>query len=286
MNTQKVNWWIDAAAFLGFMVSFFTDITGVEIHQWMGIIVGLFILIHFFRHLEWISTVVSKFFGKTSLTAKVNLILDALIGLGFFNILFTGLIISTWLNLTFIDYSFWKNLHVALSVITLFALLFKLILHRKWIISVADKYIFRRTNDASAVVVAGTMSKSTAQSSRREFLKLSAVLGAGAVVGVVNIHKLISDVLTEQTSQNVSSGKLITTAEGQSVIASPSSATFEITETPVPVVQKPSPTEITENSQTSSACSILCHKSCSYPGRCRRYVDTNGNGKCDRGECL
>jgi hypothetical protein len=41
---------------------------------------------------------------------------------------------------------------------------------------------------ASAVVVAGTMSKSTAQSSRREFLKLSAVLGAGAVVGVVNIH--------------------------------------------------------------------------------------------------
>jgi len=28
----------------------------------------------------------------------------------------------------------------------------------------------------------------------------------------------------------------------------------------------------------------LCRYSCPYPGKCRKYVDNNGNGLCDRGE--
>jgi hypothetical protein len=36
---------------------------------------------------------------------------------------------------------------------------------------------------------------------------------------------------------------------------------------------------------SSGECSVICDKGCSYPGQCRRYVDTNGNGICDLTEC-
>ena len=37
---------------------------------------------------------------------------------------------------------------------------------------------------------------------------------------------------------------------------------------------------------SSTACTIRCNKGCSYPGHCRRYVDTNRNNRCDLGECM
>ena len=40
------------------------------------------------------------------------------------------------------------------------------------------------------------------------------------------------------------------------------------------------------SSSTASTCRVRCNKRCSYPGHCRKYVDSNGNGKCDLGECL
>ena len=38
MNTkQKTRWWVDAVLFAGFIATFFLDLTGVELHQWLGI---------------------------------------------------------------------------------------------------------------------------------------------------------------------------------------------------------------------------------------------------------
>jgi hypothetical protein len=31
---------------------------------------------------------------------------------------------------------------------------------------------------------------------------------------------------------------------------------------------------------------VRCDRRCSYPGHCRKYTDSNGNGRCDLGECL
>lgn len=37
---------------------------------------------------------------------------------------------------------------------------------------------------------------------------------------------------------------------------------------------------------TTIACTVRCGRRCFYPGHCRRYRDTNGNGRCDLGECV
>ena len=37
--------------------------------------------------------------------------------------------------------------------------------------------------------------------------------------------------------------------------------------------------------EDTAECSVLCPKSCAYPGECRDYIDLNHNGLCDLGEC-
>ena len=47
MNTkQKTNWWIDTVLFIGFITTFFLDLTGVEAHQWIGILSGALAAYH------------------------------------------------------------------------------------------------------------------------------------------------------------------------------------------------------------------------------------------------
>jgi hypothetical protein len=291
MNAQKTNWWLDAILFLGFIVTYLMDITGVVLHQWIGILVAILVLVHLVRHADWITTVLTKFFGKTSNSARLNLVIDGGIGLGFSLIIFTGLIISTWLNLTFIDYAAWRNFHILTSVFTLFALLLKIVLHRKWIVCVAEKYIFSHSQQAGAVPALVSV-QTPIKVNRREFLKVSALVGAGAFIGVSQIHKVFEDAVLETSGNaNLTSNSLQANSTANLPVSQPTAVipaqatsasvpTAAIQPTAVPTAAEAS------NQAASSNCRIQCNRGCSFPGHCRRYTDSNGNGKCDLGECL
>jgi hypothetical protein len=281
MKTQKTNWWLDAVLFIAFLATFFLDITGVELHQWIGIGIGFLLLIHLAHHMDWVGTVVTRFFGKCSASARVNLIIDGLLMGGFGMIIFTGLIISTWLNLTFINYTGWWAVHVVSAALTLFALLVKLYLHRKWIVNVAETHVFGRRVKNETAVVPGM---AAARVNRREFLKMGAVLGAGALVGVSQIHNVFETVTASQTAA-------VTVPADQNVNLDVSTATTGSTtaSTAVPTsIPTTAPTAVNAAASQNSAsnCTVRCPRGCSFPGRCRRYTDSNGNGKCDLGECL
>ena len=38
---QKTNWWVDAALFVGFIGAFFLNLSGVVLHQWLGVVAGV-----------------------------------------------------------------------------------------------------------------------------------------------------------------------------------------------------------------------------------------------------
>jgi hypothetical protein len=40
------------------------------------------------------------------------------------------------------------------------------------------------------------------------------------------------------------------------------------------------------SASATGSCVVRCGRRCSYPGHCRRDVDTDGNWRCDPGECL
>lgn len=292
MKNKKVNWWLDAILFTGFIITFLMDLTGIELHQWIGIAIGAFIVVHLAFHWNWVITVADRFFGNTSWCARINLLIDSTLIGGFFMIILTGLVISTWLNLTFISYDVWRNVHIITSVFTLFLLLVKIVLHRKWIINTTEKHLFSGySKKVNPLPVQFQPTK--AQASRREFLKISGVVGAASLIGVSQIVKLARSaveneekVLASQVAQSTSAQQI---ASGDSVplIGTQNGSTNELPTLQPAAVQPTSvPTQVQVQSQASTACQVRCNRRCSYPGHCRRYTDSNGNKKCDLGECV
>ncbi len=243
-NKQKHNWLIDAALFIGFLFSFWLELTGVALHQWLGIAIGAVAGYHLLKHWTWVKSVSERFFKQTAWQARVYYVVDAAVLIGLATIIVTGLVISTWLSLTVTNYAAWKTIHVIASIGTLLAVVTKLGLHWRWIIATARRYILPpQSRPVPATHGIG----------RREFLRLMGGVSAVAVIAGVSAVEALAQTATTSAAQNGATNQATGTASVQA---------------------------------QSSSCAVRCSKGCSYPGRCRRYTDSNNTGRCDLGECV
>lgn len=265
-NKQFLNYGMDALLWVGFLAAFFLDLTGVEGHQWLGLGVAAFSAYHLILHWNWVKAVTQKLFGQVAGQAKAYYVLDALLMVGLGLISVTGLLISTWLGLELVNYAVWLDLHILISVATLLALVLKIGLHWKWIVNTTRKTFSKTASPVSVSLRRPALAQASV--SRREFLTLMGVVGAASVVAAANGMGGLTSVQAEAgTSEQVSATATATATARAAASASSSSGS-------------------SSSSSTTSTCRIRCNKKCSYPGHCRRYVDSNANKKCDLGECL
>lgn len=254
-NKQKHNWLIDAALFGGLLLAFWLELTGVEVHQWLGVAIAAGAGYHLITHWAWVKSVTARFFAQTSEQARQYYLVDAAVLIGLATITVTGLVISTWLNLTLSNFAAWKSLHVIASISTLAAVVVKVGLHWRWIISTARRYILPKAAPAPENKAAPANALG-----RREFLRLMGGVSTVAMIATIGAVDALK-----------------TTAA--SAVATSTTATAPTTSSTTGTTQK------TASTQQSTSCVVRCNRGCSYPGHCRRYVDSNNNGKCDLGEC-
>jgi cytochrome b len=259
MNTKtsksQANWLIDAVLFIGFLLTFFLDLTGVELHQWIGIAVCAIAFYHLWVHWDWVGAVTARFFKRTSGQARLYYMVDACMVVGFLLILFTGLAISTWFALPLNNYADWTNVHAIVSIVTLVVVVLKIAIHGRWIISVAKRYIFAPAMPGTAPRAAQVVT--VPSTSRRDFLKLMGVVGLASAIAAASALDSVKDALGQDASTSTTDTATQTTSDNQS-----------------------------STTQSSSTCTVRCQRRCSYPGHCHRYVDTNQNQRCDMGECV
>jgi len=288
-NRQKTNWILDALLFTGFLVSFALDLTGLPMHQWIGVFGGLLVVYHLARHWDWVTAVTTRFFRNTSAQARIYYLLDAVILLGFYLILVTGLFISSWLNLPLTNYTAWSDLHATVSIVTLVGIVLKIGLHGRWIVRVARQAFFTRSPRPASAIAPVPVTKpvpvlASNAMTRREFLKLMGIVSAASVVALT---------FTLNDKQDASAATVPETSITE--VPQPAGATPTTTESNT--VSTPAPTETAQTVTQSlpytapsttytSNCFLRCDKRCSYPGNCRRYQDTNNNNLCDLGECM
>jgi hypothetical protein len=318
-NTQQSRWYIDLALFTAFIAAFFLDLTGLGLHQWLGIGVLAISLYHLITHWKWVKSVTSKFFSQSGQQSKFYYLIDAAILLGMLTIIGTGVVISSWLNLTMIDYPVWRTIHIVASAATLVLTVAKIGLHWRWIVATARKALsFTPAVAATAPALTRTSAAKPAPAARsytrREFVGLMGLVGIASVVALSNTLKglqFVTSTVAEASSNTVSgstadiaavpstSSTAVTDPAAASIATtSPTTASIAVTaptttsttasSTAVisPTAASTTVSAVSSQSQSSSACVISCNRNCYYPGRCRRYVDTNGNNRCDNSECV
>ncbi len=311
-KVSKHNWFINAFLFGGLILMFFMELTGVALHQWIGIANGVLAVYHFLTHWNWIDAVSKRFFRKTSNKARLYYLFDTSLLLGFASILATGLLISTWLSLNLANMRTWISLHEAISIVTLLIVILKIAVHWRWIVK-TTRIIFERPTiipfNGRYAIKSGTLS---INSQRRDFLKLMGIVSAASVVALINIRDSAyeagvkaasaqSEIPSNNPLESSSSAEFeeiqVSAAQPTEAMSSQplSTSDAEIEEiqatTSKSVVQSNTQVSTSANipvESSSVSCQNRCRKgkSCSYPGECHDYRDSNGNGLCDNGECV
>ena len=286
-TSQKTHWWIDLGLLLGYLFSFYLELTGLALHQWLGVGVTILALIHLILHWDWVVCVFSRFFGKTSGRSRVYLLLDILIMVGAVLIFETGLVISTWFNLDLSNYLSWLDIHVYASIITLGLTVLKLGLHWRWIVSMVKK-IFAPT-PALRVPMPGQPAAIPVPVNqklvdRRQFLAIMGTVGGASALATAN---LISYFRNTQTTSVVQAAEVSTEVAQVQATAADAAATPQtsVNQSATGVPTATALPQVAYN-QTTASCTVRCPRGCSYPGHCRRYIDSNQNNTCDLGECL
>ncbi len=256
-NKTLWNWLVNLVLWVGFLVAFFLELTGLEAHQWLGLALGALAGYHLALHWKWVQAVGARFFGKTSGQARSYYLVDAAILCGFFLMVSTGIAISSWLALA--NVSFWVNLHVSSSILTLLLVVAKLGLHWRMIVQAAQKYILAPLAPQPVHQVPASQARLT----RRSFLTLMGIVGVAASAAITNVQaNAPADATSSPTAAAPATGSVTASGSTGQTAAGATTTT------------------------STNACMLRCNKGCSYPGRCRRYTDTNKNGKCDLGECV
>lgn len=291
-DRQATNWIVDAVLFVGFVAAMLLDLTGLALHEWLGAAVTGLAFYHLLVHWAWVRTVTARFFGRTSGQARRFYILDAALFVGFLAIALSGLVISTWLDLALANYAAWRDAHVVASLATLAAVVLKVALHWRWVVSVAAKKVLPQQampQFGRPVPVAARITND-----RRDFFRLMTIVGAAALVSAV---RALDDSSAAQASEVPAAGQQSATvynsaaspAAAATATATPATAA-PATATPATAAPTTTPTTAAKSSTaqttTTAACTVRCNKRCPYPGRCRKYVDANANRLCDLGECL
>lgn len=296
MNKKRWNGVVDGLLMAGFLLTFFIDLTGLSLHQWLGMWLGALAAYHLLLHWGWCRAVTGRLFKQAPWQSRCCWFIDAGLLLGFSVILVTGLAISTWLQTVSVDYDLYRDLHLVSSYLTLAFLTVKLALKmglsRRQMGHLSQEFIGRLTGTFSSapqrrVKPVFEVQPERAVISRRQLLSL---IGTAGIAASLAIHLLrietapaATGALSERplpkgTSSLPQSLAVPPATEAAPPIKATASAQLAKTSQAVPF------TMAAATAPAKAASTIRCRKQCVAPGRCRRYIDGNRNGICDLGE--
>lgn len=145
-NRSKRLFWVDASFFALFLLVVNLPLTGLTIHEWLGIAIGAVTVTHLVQHADWVSSMFQRVLTATSFQNRVNYVMMIGLFIGFASIIVSGLLISQ-IALPFVGYtpnggSFWLWLHLSSVgwVVALVAI--HIAMNWKWIVSTTDRLVF------------------------------------------------------------------------------------------------------------------------------------------------
>ncbi len=138
MSKMKINFFLDLLIVIVYLLIMEPLFTGITLHEWIGLGVGVAFIIHILLHWKWVVEATKRLFKKFPKKAKLNYLLDLLMLIGSFFIILSSFYIArtidfSWLGLGFGVYSFtWFQVHVASSFLVLIVIGIHIGLHWQW----------------------------------------------------------------------------------------------------------------------------------------------------------
>lgn len=139
---------VDGAFFVAFVAIMDVTLTGLTLHEVLGLGVFALTVVHLVQHAGWVASTTRRFFSRCSLTNRVDYVMMVLLFVAFVAAAGSGLVISEVLvpatGLDMAASPFWLWLHVASATAIVWLTALHIALNWKWIVSTFDRHVFGR----------------------------------------------------------------------------------------------------------------------------------------------
>ncbi len=136
-NLNLTNLWVDGLVLAGLLLAFAPNLTGLQIHEWLGLAFGVTLWVHILLHWQWVAGVTRKFFTRASWGARFAYLLNTALFVAFSVIVFSGVMESRYVlqtfSLTVSNNRFWEMLHRLSTEMTLWLTALHIGVHWRWV---------------------------------------------------------------------------------------------------------------------------------------------------------
>jgi hypothetical protein len=143
LTTKKLT--LDLTMFGAFLAVSNPHLTGISIHEWLGVSFLGAVITHLLFNWEWIMNVGKTFFRKLWHQSRLNFVVDTAFFIAMTGVLFSGLMISkSVLPILGIQLNVgqgWKSIHFMLSDASVILLGIHFALHFKWVVTNIGRYV-------------------------------------------------------------------------------------------------------------------------------------------------
>jgi hypothetical protein len=143
----KTNLLIDLSILVAFLIAFEPAITGIEIHEWLGLAFFFTLLIHLILHWRWVVNTTVRLFTKMSLRNRINYMVDFVIFISFIALNLSGLMISKFvlqkLGIILPHGGTWKQIHALAADVTVYLVSLHFALHWNWVAAMIKNHLIQ-----------------------------------------------------------------------------------------------------------------------------------------------
>jgi len=138
----RLDFWLDGLLLVAYTLAYSLGFTGIAVHEWLGIGLGVVLLIHLTLHWDWVVRTTQKLLrrnGRERFVWLVNLLLLVSMTL----CIASGILISEValpaLGIALPASSFWRQVHGTTATLTLILVPIHAALRWRWIVGVARR---------------------------------------------------------------------------------------------------------------------------------------------------
>ena len=144
----RLDFWFDAALFLGYTLAYSYGFTGIAVHEWLGIGLGIALLLHLTLHWDWVIRTTAKLLrprGHDKVIWLVNLALLFAMTLCVASGILISRVALPYLGIYTLAGPFWTRLHILTAEVTLGLVPVHVALRWRWIVSVGRRLLTGRS---------------------------------------------------------------------------------------------------------------------------------------------
>ena len=142
---NKTNLLIDIGIFGVFLVGANPNLTGLALHEWLGLALAGTLVVHLLLHWRWIATVTLHFFRQLIHDSRLQYVVDLALFISFTTVMMSGLMISRivlpFLGIALTRNPAWLPLHNLSANATLALIAVHTALHWDWVVKTFKRYL-------------------------------------------------------------------------------------------------------------------------------------------------